>query len=50
MEVYPRKFKHFKSENDLKEAIQYSKGWIPERRWLVANKVDFNQFPEEVKF
>ena len=47
---YPEKFNHFQNELELRQAIQYSKGWIKHRQWLVANDIDFEHYPEEIKF
>ena len=32
------------------DAIKYCKAWIPHRRWLKSNKVDFTKFQEEKDF
>ena len=32
------------------DAIKYCKAWVPHRRWLKSNDVDFTKFPEEKDF
>jgi len=41
------KFRSFEKELDCHEAIQFSRTWFETRWWLVANKIDITEFPEE---
>jgi uncharacterized membrane protein YfhO len=43
-------FKNFKHESQIQLAIKYCKAWNVERVWLMKNRVNFKEFPEEVKF
>lgn len=40
----------FEKELSVYEAISRVKAWLPERRWLIKNKVVFEDYPEEIEF
>ena len=47
IELYPKKFKYFEHEINVIEAIKYSKDWLPHRKWLKKNNINFSRFEEE---
>ena len=38
----------FEFEKNALEAIKVVKSWLVERKYLVANKIKFNDYPEEI--
>ena len=49
-EAPPGTMKFFKFEIELSETLKKVKEWIPIRRWLKKNDVDFENYPEEIEF
>lgn len=41
---------HIKTHLEYEQAILYCRSWVEERKWLAANKVNFNNFEEEQRF
>ena len=46
----PGVFKEFDDELSTTDAIKYCKGWIVYRKWLQANNIKFDEFPEEIEY
>lgn len=46
----PETFPYLEYELSVYEALKIIKKWLPERRWLKANGVNFENFPEEKRF
>lgn len=46
----PGLFNRFKKEMLVIKAVKESKDWIVHRKWLIANKVEIAEFPEEIEF
>lgn len=46
----PGAVKSFEFEKSVKESIEIIKKWFPHRIWLVANKVKFAHFSEEIEY
>ena len=40
----------FKLELDFYEVIDKVKRWLPHRKWLENNRVDFSDYPEEIEY
>ena len=40
----------FEYEDKLLDALDKVKLWVPHRSWLLMNKVEFKEFPEEIEY
>jgi hypothetical protein len=47
VEEYPEHSEIFKHEIDQYNAIKFCRKWNKDRRWLLKNKMDVSEFPEE---
>ena len=46
----PGTVKTYEFELSLHEVLKKVKDWVPHRKWLVKNKVKFDDYPEEIEF
>ena len=46
----PGVFHQIEKEMKVQDAIQYCKNWISHRQWLKSNKINFENFQEEIEF
>lgn len=46
----PGAMKVFEFELSIYEVLSKVKSWLPHRKWLVKNKVKFDDYPEEIEF
>ena len=49
-EQYPERFPNFEIYFELQKAAEFSKDWFVHKKWLVANKISFEEFNEENMF
>ena len=49
-ENFSNKFVHFESEKELLINLEKCRNWWTHRQWLIANKVAFKHYPEEIEF
>lgn len=47
---FPGKFEEQRKALEEDEAIRTCAEWIPQRNWLRARKINFDDFPEEIEF
>lgn len=40
----------YRLEVDIDKALKTIKEWLPQRRWLIKNKIVFETYPEEIEF
>ena len=50
VEAQPGMFPEVESNLEELKALDYCEKWIPVRKWLKANKIEFADFAEEIKF
>ena len=50
LKEFPNRFQDLQHSEDYLKATKYCREWIPHRKWLTDNKVNFSKSPEEVQF
>jgi hypothetical protein len=48
--LMPGEFEDLNEIRNEYEAKVYCQSWLPERRWLQKNEIDYSKYPEEIKF
>jgi hypothetical protein len=46
----PKEYDKYKYTLELYEAIEFTRKWMKQRKWLVANGVKFNHYEDEIKY
>lgn len=53
-EEFVKMFPEFPNEYELAvkwyEVLEHAKDWVKQRKWLSDNKVNFKNFPDEIRY